>query len=459
MVAPIEITIGGQPITTAEQASVSIDNILGQTIDTAKITVFDRDANIEIPEAVDVIITRTDTGQRIFGGLSSVVEGSTAGLSRRWDVQCQDYTVLLDTGLVHCSYQSGFTYDGLSGDRAIIAHLFEMAGVNLMGSGASEIEARTYVGQAFIDTDMGSMFFNYNTYREAIQTIASYAGWNYHVDYYKHLHYYYRDNTPAPYRLSSTPGPGNITYRKIRWRRDGTAIRNLFIMFGARLFSSEQHYYLKGDRYFLDDEGNACYTLGIEDIGRNVSLVAPPGKDHILVDVNMGTDQNPNWVPQSVGIEGFDNLDAVDCLHNSLHQVLIFKVPPPNLNNAIFIRAVYLIGAGQADAEDGSIAKYGRTFARRLSAGDTNSAIAIGWKLNSYKEQFAYAMEKITLTIDDTEFPGTDRFEAGQWVQLDNGTLGLNRSYLIHRVTTRILGGSHLEYELELRSWVTDVAN
>jgi len=451
MPPPVEITIDGVVVPCWEEMSLSIDNILGQTVDTAKLTFFDRDANLEIPELADIIITRTDNGQRIFGGLTSVVEGTTAGLSRRWEVQCQDYTVLLDAGLVHCSYPSGWTYDGMSGDKAIIAHLFEKVGVTLLGLGPSEIEARTFVGQAFSDF-MSAIFFNYSSYREALQTIAGYTGWNYYVDYYRRLHYYYREDYPAPYRLSSTPGPGNVVYRKLRWRRDGTAVRNLYVMFGARLFSSPQHYYLPGDGV------KTHYTLGIEDIGRNINLVAPPGEGNIIVEVNAGTDSVPIWVPQKVGNESTDSLDTCDCLHNSMHQILRFKVPPPNLTAAVYVRAVHLIGAGQADADDNSIVKYKRTFARRLSAGDTNSAIAINWKLNTYKEQFAFALEKVTLTVDDISYPGPDRFGIGQWVELENPVLGINRSYLIHRVTTRLIGGTHMEYDLELRNWFTDQA-
>ena len=451
MTAPIEITIGGTVIPCWEELSLNIDNILGQTIDTAKLTIYDRDANMNIPELADVIITHTGTGKRLFGGLSSVVEGTTAGLARKWDVQCQDYTMLLDAGLVHNSYRIAFTYDGMSGDKAIIAHLFEKAGVTLLGQGPSEIEARQYVGQAF--DEMGALYFSYNTYREAIQTIAGYTGWNYHVDYHKHLHYYFRDNNPAPYCLSSTPGPGNVCYRKLRWRRDGTAVRNHYMMFGANLYSDTLPYYLPSDGI------RTTLTLGIEDIGVNRMLCAPPGEKHIIVSINTGTDLNPYWERIEVDNAVSGNLDRVDCIFNPVEKTLVFNDPPPNLTAAVLVEAVHTWQAGQGDAHNESIAKYGRTLSRRLTAGDINSAYALNKKLHNYKEQFAFALEKVTLTVDDISYPGPERFEAGQWVILNNNVLNLDRYYLIHRVSTHLIGGEYLEYELELRSWVSDNSN
>lgn len=456
MAAPISVTIDGVAITDLEESSFRIDSILGQTIDTAKMKIYDKNANIPMPEQADVVITRTDTGARIFGGLSSIPIGRAEGASRWWDLSCQDYTVLLDTNVVHNSFPSGFTYDGLSGDQAIIAHLFELDVVTLgaawnLTDNLFEIEARTHVGQAL--SGMAAMYFNYVTLREAMTTIANYTGWNFHVDYNKHLHYYYREDVPAPYGLSSSPnGVTTIGYKGLTWKRDGTSIRNLFLMFGANLFSSEQTYIL------ASNGSKTTLTLGIADIGRNVLLQPPPGESNILVDKNTGTDGTPVWTALTVGTDGFDLLTEKDCLFNATQQTLQFAVAPPNLTNSVRIRAVFILGAGQMDADNDSISKYKRTFARRLTASDANSATAMAAKLSNYKQQFSFGLETSTLKVDSTDFPGTDRFEVGQWVPLYNAVLGINKSYLIHRVSTFIRGGTLLGYELELRNWYTQTA-
>jgi prophage tail gpP-like protein len=63
--------------------------------------------------------------------------------------------------------------------------------------------------------------------------------------------------------------------------------------------------------------------------------------------------------------------------------------------------------------------------------------------------------------IADEAFPTGDtrRFQCGQWVNLTNDVLGItSKGFLIHRVTTTILGGELKGYELELRDWFTEAA-
>jgi hypothetical protein len=43
-------------------------------------------------------------------------------------------------------------------------------------------------------------------------------------------------------------------------------------------------------------------------------------------------------------------------------------------------------------------------------------------------------------------------------VPLYNAVLGINKSYLIHRITTTCRGGLLMGYELELRNWFTETA-
>lgn len=447
----ITATIGGVSVPSIEQASFSIETVIGATVDTAKLRIYDKAANLAIQEEVDVII-QDSASNRIFGGLSSMVDGWVEGRSRWWDVSCQDYTILLDTTIVLASYPAGYTYDGLSGDQAIIANLFEQAVVGLTGgSSASEIEARTYVGQALSGT--AAMTFNYVTLREAMATICGYTGWNYYVDYEKHLHYYFREDVAAPYNLSSSPnGSTTLGYRNLKWKRDGTSIRNFYLMFGVNLFSDAQTYIFPGDG------SKTVFLLGITELERNVILAGPEGYQTIRVYTNTGTDGTPIWTEATVGLEGADAAGSKDCLHNPAQQVLTFTTAPPNLANSVKVIGRYLFNAAQANTDNNSINKYGRAFARRLVAADTNSAAALNNKLISYRTQFAFALNKCTLKVDEATFPGTSRFQVGQWVNLYNEILGINKGFLISRITTNVIGGSYKDYNLELRDWFTDQA-
>ena len=156
-------------------------------------------------------------------------------------------------------------------------------------------------------------------------------------------------------------------------------------MFGANLFSSVQTYILPSNGI------KTILTLGIADIGRNVLLQPPPGETNILVWKNTGSDVTPSWTALTVGNDGFDLLTEKDCLINPTQQTIQFAIAPPNLTNSVKIQAVYLLGAGQVDTDNNSINKYGRTFARRLTAADANSATTLAAKLANYKQQFAFA--------------------------------------------------------------------
>ncbi len=465
--------------------SLSIDDIIGQTVGSAKFRVYDKHANMDIQELSEVSIYRLDTEcptnppEKIFGGIISKITKNIEGLSVWWDIQCQDYTVLLDSILTHASFPAGYytnphgtTSDpNYGGDQGVIWHIFTRSAITVDGQGPSGILAiPPYVGRAF--SDMGPLVFNYTTLREAMQTISGFTGWQYHVDYDKKLWYYLRTNTPAPYVLSDSGKADTIPYRSLKYEIDATQVRNLYVMFGAKLFSNVQTYYLGADGI------STIYTLTARDgsIGRTVNFVAPPGQDRITVEVNDGTGAAPIWRPLKVGAEATDRMSDNDVLHNSTQQFLSFKVAPPHIDfvrdaygnitsyGAIRIQACFMIGAGVADIDNASVARYGRTFARRLSAGDTNSAIALHWKLNNLKAQFAMPMERITIKIDDLDFPVSKpgipsrRFAPGQWVQIENSVMGLNRNLLIYRMGTRLLGGTHFEYELELRSWISESA-
>ena len=132
-------------------------------------------------------------------------------------------------------------------------------------------------------------------------------------------------------------------------------------------------------------------------------------------------------------------------------KTLTFQTPPPNSVAGVRLRFTYLFTAGNISPDDESIDRYNRVFSRRVVASDVNSAAGMQQKLEYLKEQYADALEVITLTVSDDMF-GTNpaRFRPGQWATIKNRVLGPapNKEYLIHRITTKVIGGPLLSYEL-----------
>lgn len=444
--------------------TVLVDSILGSAIDTMSFKVRDTSNSLVIPEGVDIVAYWGTTNEIIFGGLISSVDASIEGRTRVYEVKAQDYTVLLDTTIVYASYIANYTYGGLTGAKAIIADLFEtkvVGGANIY----SEIEARTYVEDPHVS--MTAIKLENVTLREALSTIASYTQNNYYVDYEKHLHFYYftSANYTAAYPLSDVPDYAtNYGYRNIHWKRDATQLRNSFLLIGAQFYSEIMTYILAND--------GVQTTLSLKD-GCGVSpnqivgnkLLAPmPGHTQISVWTNTGdyaTDLSPVWEALTVGVDGSDTLTSYDVLFNQIQQKLVFKVAPPSWShNSVMIGCTYLYNTSDGRQVAGSLTKYGRYFTKRVSLSDPNTANGYTSIFQSLEREYAYALSKITLTVDDKCGPNNStRLKVGQVVGVTNAALGLaaaNDKFLIHRKLSKIAGGTLMTYDLELRNWFTN---
>ena len=472
MTSPIALTIGGTSYTAVKEDSMVINSVLGKTINTMQLTLYDKNCTLTVPkEGVDVIVTRTDTGERIFGGLASNIIGHVEGVSRYWDIQCQSYTVLLDRILFYYYYPPCFTYTNLAaqalvGDVAILGHMFEKSVVGMYGQAttASEIAVSpTYVQQG--SPSLVALNVNYMYAREAIELLANYVGFNYYVDYNKNLHYYYKETNLPPFCLSSASAQlpdsaGNlldpIEYNGMIWQRDATRIINNYLVFGTSVSSDTKTSTIANN--------GVKTTLSMAFNGTASPILPPPGKAQVEVYVNSGSDVSPTWVTQTVGTMYIDDAGSYNVLADYTNLVLNFAVAPPNLTLAVKVNYLYQFQGGMPDSAQDSITQYGRLFSTRMTAADANSAAAMQSNINHLKTQFKGALEKVTCKVDDSAFPAgnTNRFKIGQWVPFYNHILGtptsatLLKNYQVYSMKTRCLGGSVLSYELELRNWMLE---
>ena len=185
----------------------------------------------------------------------------------------------------------------------------------------------------------------------------------------------------------------------------------------------------------------------------------------------------PTWRELGVSNDVLLGRTSTDVFHDTVGKTLTFNtVTPPVSDYSIRLRFAHSFVGGQVSVDELSREKYGRIFARRVVASDVNSALGIVQKLEHLKEQYSYALEVVSVTLDDElhreddavqfasyigdltrDAPNFRRFKAGDWVQFTNNVLGVQKELLIHRVTTRVLSGRMLEYEVEMRDWETDI--
>lgn len=145
----VEVTIDGDVVPIIE-SSLHIESIIGQTVDTCDFEIYDPDRTITVPTMRDVVITRTDTGDRIFGGMTVWVVGRPHGFTRYWDVSCQDYTVLLDRTLCIQNYEAEFIYPGNS--LGILASSVSSTGTTITLS-ADAIETLSVGRWLYVDNE------------------------------------------------------------------------------------------------------------------------------------------------------------------------------------------------------------------------------------------------------------------------------------------------------------------
>lgn len=445
MPAPVIINIDGIDYQSSMQDKLTIKSVVGQTVADCDCTIYDKTCSLTIPEGKEIIITRGDTGERIFGGLTSMVTDWTEGVSRYFQIKGQSFTILLDRIIFYNFYQPGYS------DKWILNDLFtsRVVGANGQMGAASEINAVDHVATG--SPALSSLVFHYSYAREAVELLAAYVGYNYYVDFYKKLHYYYKESETAPFGLSSSPdGSTTIRYRNLKRKRDATRIINNYLVYGSTATSLPQESIASND--------GVKKIINVAFKGSAVVLQAPPGESMIGVWRNTGTDVTPVWTAQTVGLVNTDDPGSVNCLYDPTALTLIFTSAPPNLTNSIKVRYVFAYSAGMPKYLESSYQKYGRLFSSKLIASDANSAASMFTLTNNLAEQFGYALQVLTCDVDDGAFPAgnTLRFKAGQWVRIVNAVLGIDESYVIHSITTKILGGELKSYSLELRSYTLE---
>jgi hypothetical protein len=425
------------------------------------------------------------TNALLWGGLLTSRTGRTENISRYWDIQGQSYGMLLQHTLVYGSYPPGYIYtnqfgQNLVGDLAVIANLFEkcVVGVNGDQTTASEIKVSSQYCQQGT-TNLSTLNYIYSYQQEVLQYFCNIIGFDFYVDPNEYLHYYFLPENPAPFALSSPDvtsigGLTAIKYRNLKWKEDGTRPANNWVIFGSTVQSAQQPPY-----YFA---GNGTQTtFSTVPVSPNY-LISGGGTNYALpVYLNTGTQANPVWTIEVVGIKGIDTLGqnstgaggVVQVLFDAANQQLVFQTAPPAFTNAFYIAYVFYYQGGQPVPDNTSISTYGRVFSTRLIASDANSAMSMQALVNHQDIDFANPLQILTLTVSDKDFPAgnSNRFQVGQWVPLHNQVLdslntgtyvsptwtsqtgGIDGNFYIHSITTKVKGAQVREYDIELRSF------
>lgn len=405
--------------------SLHIESVITRRIDTCSLSVDDISGSVDIDEEDEIIISNTGETIRYFAGYIKELKIDVIGIMKRFVCKAQDYTVLLDRAIANKIYED-------KTDAYIIN--------DLCTSYLNEVDGSTYVTAV---KTYDRIVFNRVTLKEAINTLAANAGFDWYLDYNKKLHFFAKETNLAPFGISEDPD-NSLTYpcSGLTYKRDTPNIVNRVLVIGGSYYSDDANFEFPGNGQ-------------ITGVLLPYSLHKPVGESSILVYHNTGNDEDPIWTADTVGIDHIDTLGVggVTVLYNYMEKLLKFESAPPNLNRAVKVTGRYDVPVFMRVRSEESYNTYGRWYDGKLVNRDINSRNWAKLEGKAYLAGRAFVRESGRFTCL------TDGLVSGQLIPLTNAIRGIDGNYLINKVITRILGGTQCEYTVHYGEYNPDLVD
>lgn len=274
-------------------ASLHITQILTNQPDTAQFLIRNAPTKTYRPALNDDVKIYRD-GVLIFGGVVLSTQETVVGLLKYFQVNCKDYTELLDGALCVASYQEESVND-------IITDLltnFAPAGITM-----SNVD-----GDFIVD----SAVFNYISLSQALTQLANAipgGTYDWFIDYNKDIHFFQAANYPAPFGLDDTGG--NFLPSTLQFTADISQIKNQIVVRGGTVL------------------GTSITNTQVSD-GSASRLIYYVGYNLTSLVVGHAAAASPTvFTTLSIGRDGVDNPASFDALYNPNLGLLRFPTAYP----------------------------------------------------------------------------------------------------------------------------------
>jgi len=217
---------GVDRVSDLEKGSLRIEQALTFQIDTCSFSI-----KGEQPAEGEEVIVEDDELGRLFAGIIVKVELGRIFPDKSikvWNVDCDDYTALLDRRLVVETYENMSASDIFLDIVAKYCPGFTVTGVR---PGAPVIEST-------------GAEFEYKPPSECFKWLCDYVGWHWQPDYYKDLHFFSAEELASPAPLVLRPG-GKFRFGK--HSIDTQGLRNRVYVRGGTMLSDPQVVQWKAD--------------------------------------------------------------------------------------------------------------------------------------------------------------------------------------------------------------------
>ena len=393
------ITIAGVDRTTDVIAqSVSIEDIVNDQVNTCSLALVNRNA-VGVPDVEDEIIITNSDDTIAFGGYivnSTMTQKASSPVIIQ--LECVDYTRLLDRNLVHRTYEN-------MTDKEIIE---DFVSRYCPGFGITTVNV---ISGVTID----QISFNYIQVSAAIRRICELTGRSWYIDYDKDIHYFPTTTEVAPFNIDST----NNEYTNLQVRTDNSQLKNRVYVRGGTKLSDETTFSSKGDgimrKFVLPDRphdvtvkvGGVTKTLGIKNINTS-------GFDWYL-------NYNEKYVEQDSGGSVLTTSDELTVYYKYDIPILVAVEDTASI-----------LDNGQKE-----YAIFDKSITTTKAARDRASA-----ELTDYAASL----------IEGSFQTRSTGFRSGQYIHITLAGMGLDADYLVQKVKSKSVGAGSFVYTVEIAS-------
>lgn len=402
----VTITIGGEDVTGyVVWNSLRIENILTKQVDRCTFTI-----RSYVGHSYNPIVGRQvlidDSGTRVFGGVivRRTEESPSIGIIE-YDVECQDFTRILDQHLVAETYED-MTIDAIIDDLV----------ANWLPSGftATQVDAATSIDY---------IQFKYEPVTECLRQLAELGGYDWYVDYYKDIYFKLPTATNAPFDLTDTSG--TYVNKTLIIRRDNSQMRNSILV--------------RGGEY----EGTK-FTASMRADGKQV-VFNLPYKYHEFSASLTGN-------PLTIGIDYIDNPDSFHALYNFNEKILRFKeANKPNQNATLSFAGKPLLPVVVRVRDTIAIAD---TLSAEGQGDGEYEYLVVDKSINTQvaaRERAAAEMRTYGETLSEGEFQTeTSGLKAGQRILVNSTLRSINEYFVINKVVRTMKDPTTMIYKVSL---------
>ena len=347
-----------------------------------------------------------DGATKIFGGIINKVDQAlTTYKIVEYDVQCSDYTRLLDQHLVAETYVNMTI-------NAIIADLI----ANWLPAGIT----MTQVDSTFV---VQYIQFKYEQATTCIDQLANLVGADWYIDYDKDLYFKLPSATAAPVDLTDDGGiyvDGSLVIR-----RDSSQLRNSIIVRGGEYLGTE-------------------FTAAVRADGKQIVFNLPYGYSDFKATLTGN--------PLHVGIDYINSPDDYDALYNFNEKLLRFKESDRPSQNATlsFSGKPHLPVITKFKSQ----ALIDAIFSAEGVGDGRYEYLVIDKSINSKEGARQRAQAEINTygeTLSEGEFVSEYAgFKAGQQIYINSAALGIAEYFIINRVISQMKDLDSMIYQISL---------